>query len=86
MEGRFDIFQRFLSNKLELKTVESRFIALHYYKNGSNERKHGYIMHVVCKHMKVRSEREHDYIMHIVLNIWRYVVKENVIIACMLYY
>jgi hypothetical protein len=35
-EGRFQVFQRFSSNKLVLKTVESCFVALNYYGNGSS--------------------------------------------------
>jgi hypothetical protein len=36
IEGRFQVFQRFPSSKLELKTVESCFVALNYYGNGSS--------------------------------------------------
>ncbi len=35
IEGRFQVFQRFSSSKLVLKTVESCFAALNYYGNGS---------------------------------------------------
>jgi hypothetical protein len=35
IEGRFQAFQRFSSSKLVLKTVESCFMALNYYGNGS---------------------------------------------------
>jgi hypothetical protein len=35
IEGRFQVFQRFSSSKLVLKTVESCFVALNYYGNGS---------------------------------------------------
>ncbi len=35
IEGRFHFFQRFSSSKLVLKTVESCFVALNYYENGS---------------------------------------------------
>jgi hypothetical protein len=35
IEGQFQVFQRFTSSILVLKTVESRFAALNYYKNGS---------------------------------------------------
>jgi hypothetical protein len=35
IEGQFHIFERFLSSKLVLKTVESGFVALNYYENGS---------------------------------------------------
>jgi hypothetical protein len=35
IEGQFQVFQRFSSGKLALKTVESRFVALNYYENGS---------------------------------------------------
>jgi hypothetical protein len=36
IEGQFQIFQRFSSSKLVLKTAQSRFAALNYYENGSN--------------------------------------------------
>ncbi len=35
-EGQFQVLQRFSSSKLVLKTVESCFMALNYYGNGSN--------------------------------------------------
>ncbi len=35
IEGQFQVFQRFASSKLVLKTVESCFVALNYYGNGS---------------------------------------------------
>jgi hypothetical protein len=35
IEGQFQAFQRFSSSKLVLKTVESCFVALNYYGNGS---------------------------------------------------
>jgi hypothetical protein len=35
IEGQFQVFQRFSSSKLVLRTVESRFTALNYYENGS---------------------------------------------------
>jgi hypothetical protein len=35
IEGENQVFQRFSSSKLVLKTVESRFAALDYYENGS---------------------------------------------------
>ncbi len=35
IEGQFQIFQRFSSSKLVLRTVESCFVALNYYGNGS---------------------------------------------------
>jgi hypothetical protein len=35
IEGRFQVIQRFFSSKLVLKTVESCFVALNYYGNGS---------------------------------------------------
>jgi hypothetical protein len=35
IEGQFQVFQRFSSSKLVLKTVESCFVALNYYGNGS---------------------------------------------------
>jgi hypothetical protein len=35
IKGQFQVFQRFSSSKLVLKTVESRFAALNYYENGS---------------------------------------------------
>jgi hypothetical protein len=35
LEGQFQVFQRFSSGKLVLKTVESCFVALNYYENGS---------------------------------------------------
>jgi hypothetical protein len=35
IEGQFQVFQRFSSSKLVLKTVESCFAALNYYGNGS---------------------------------------------------
>jgi hypothetical protein len=35
IEGRFQVFQRFSSSKLVLKTVESCFMALNCYGNGS---------------------------------------------------
>jgi hypothetical protein len=35
IEGRFQAFQRFSSRKLVLKAVESCFVALNYYGNGS---------------------------------------------------
>jgi hypothetical protein len=38
IEGRFQVFQRFSSSKLVLKTVESCFAALNYYGNGSTRR------------------------------------------------
>ncbi len=34
-EGQFQVFQRFSSSKLVLKTVESCFAGLNYYENGS---------------------------------------------------
>jgi hypothetical protein len=34
-EGQFQVFQRFSSSKLVLKTVKSRFSALNCYENGS---------------------------------------------------
>ncbi len=36
IEGSFQVFQRFSSSKLVLKTVESCFVALNYYGNGSS--------------------------------------------------
>jgi hypothetical protein len=38
IEGRFQVFQRFSSGKLVLKAVESCFMALNYYGNGSTAR------------------------------------------------
>ncbi len=35
MEGRFQVFQKFTSSKLVLKTVGSCFVALNYYEDGS---------------------------------------------------
>jgi hypothetical protein len=35
IEGRFQVFQRFSSSNLVLKTIESCFMALNYYGNGS---------------------------------------------------
>ncbi len=35
IEGQFQTFQRFSSGKLVLKAVESCFVALNYYENGS---------------------------------------------------
>ncbi len=35
IEGQFQVFQRFSSSTLVLKTVESCFVALNYYENGS---------------------------------------------------
>jgi hypothetical protein len=35
IEGHFQVFQRFSSSKLVLKTVKSRFATLSYYENGS---------------------------------------------------
>jgi hypothetical protein len=35
IEGQFQVFQLFSSSKLVLKTVESCFVALNYYGNGS---------------------------------------------------
>jgi hypothetical protein len=35
IEGRFQVFQRFSSSKLVLKTVKSCFAALNYYGNSS---------------------------------------------------
>jgi hypothetical protein len=35
IEGQFQLFQRFSSSKLVLKTVASCFAALNYYENGS---------------------------------------------------
>ncbi len=35
IEGLFQVFQRFASSKLVLKTVESCFVTLNYYGNGS---------------------------------------------------
>jgi hypothetical protein len=35
IEGRFQVSQRFSSSKLVLKAVESCFVALNYYGNGS---------------------------------------------------
>jgi hypothetical protein len=35
IEGRFQVFQRFSRSKLVLKAVESSFVALNYYGNGS---------------------------------------------------
>jgi hypothetical protein len=37
IEGQFQVFQRFSSSKLVLKTVESCFSALNYYENGSTD-------------------------------------------------
>jgi hypothetical protein len=37
IEGWFQVFQRFSSSKLVLQTVESCFVALNYYGNGSSE-------------------------------------------------
>jgi hypothetical protein len=36
IEGRFQVFQRFSTSKLVLKAVESCFVALNYYGNGSS--------------------------------------------------
>jgi hypothetical protein len=36
IDGRFQVFQRFSSSKLVLKTVESCFVALNCYGDGSN--------------------------------------------------
>jgi hypothetical protein len=48
IEGQFQAFQRFSSSKLVLKTVESCFVALNYYENGS-------IVYVelVCREMSI---------------------------------
>jgi hypothetical protein len=35
IEGRFQVFQKISSSKMVLKTVESCFVALNYYGNGS---------------------------------------------------
>jgi hypothetical protein len=35
IEGQFQVFQRFSSSKLVLRTVDSRFTALNHYENGS---------------------------------------------------
>jgi hypothetical protein len=35
IKGQFQVFQRFSSSKLVLETVESCFVALNYYENGS---------------------------------------------------
>jgi hypothetical protein len=35
IEGQLQVFQRFSSSKLVLKAVESCFVALNYYENGS---------------------------------------------------
>jgi hypothetical protein len=35
IEGQFEVFHRFSSSKLVLKTVGSCFVALNYYENGS---------------------------------------------------
>jgi hypothetical protein len=35
IEGQFQVIQRLSSSKLVLKTVDSRFVALNYYENGS---------------------------------------------------
>ncbi len=35
IEGPFQVFGRFSSSKLVLRTVESCFVALNYYENGS---------------------------------------------------
>jgi hypothetical protein len=35
IEGQFQAFQQFSSSKLVLKSVESCFVALNYYENGS---------------------------------------------------
>ncbi len=40
IEGRFQVFQRFSSSKLVLKAVESCFVALNYYGNGSTTHLH----------------------------------------------
>ncbi len=37
IEGQFQVFKRFSSSNLVLKTVESCFAALNYYEIGSNE-------------------------------------------------
>ncbi len=36
-ECQFHVFQRFMSSKLVLKTVESCFVALNYYEDGSTD-------------------------------------------------
>ncbi len=38
IEGQFQVFRRFSSSKLVLKSVGSRFTTLNYYENGSNKR------------------------------------------------
>ncbi len=37
IEGLFQVFHQFPSSKLVLQTVESCFVALNYYENGSSE-------------------------------------------------
>ncbi len=46
IEGRFQVFQQFSSSKLVLKTVESCFVALNYYGNGST-----FVYECVCTHI-----------------------------------
>ncbi len=41
IEGQFQIFQRFSRSKLVLKAVESCFMALNYYGNGSTRGENG---------------------------------------------
>ncbi len=37
IEGQFQVFQRVFSSQVVLETVESCFVALNYYENGSKE-------------------------------------------------
>ena len=41
IEGHFQVFQRFSSSKLVLKTVGSRCMGLNYYENGSKNNSNG---------------------------------------------
>jgi hypothetical protein len=49
IEGLLQVFQRFSSSKLVLKTVERCFVSLKYYENGSSRAPHHYIpLEKVC--------------------------------------
>ncbi len=44
IEGQFQVFERFSRSKLVLKIVESRFVALNYYENGSRRGMYAYLV------------------------------------------
>ncbi len=50
IEGLFQIFQQFSSSELVLVTVESCFVALNYYGNGSTSRFTHHVTHAIFIH------------------------------------